>query len=261
LGAFYLEFNMTFERKNETVNPAQLPISPEVIAALQEAQLALAGDSNDDEHDALLALVAALEECNLVEWQSYDAEEIVQDFMGWAGLVRGSSTDLDTINEYVKYARPANSHPVEVKDALIEWAESPPDEGPTDENDEHSQSTRETSPSLQPTEQLPKTTTVLPLEGIKVSVPTYNGKWLNENPDLPEFDEPEVPILVCPADGLRIVLGTHDYNDYSKPDIQVERRHNGWIIFLHAMGGGDPSGYVVFLDDGRSFCHSRTRCG
>ena len=35
--------------------------------------------------------------------------------------------------------------------------------------------------------------------------------------------------------------------------VQVERRPNGWAIFLHPIGGGDPSGYVYFLDDGRSF--------
>jgi hypothetical protein len=68
-----------------------------------------------------------------------------------------------------------------------------------------------------------------------------------------DFSEPNVPVLVCEADGVRVVLGTHRYNDYSKPDIQIERRPNGWAIFLHPLGGSDPSGYVYFLDDGCSF--------
>ncbi len=92
------------------------------------------------------------------------------------------------------------------------------------------------------------------MEDFKLFVPTYNGKWLDEPKwTVPEFDDPEVPVLVHQADGVRIVLGTHDYDDCQKPDIQIERRHNGWMIFLHPGGGGDASGFVVFLDDGRSF--------
>jgi hypothetical protein len=60
-------------------------------------------------------------------------------------------------------------------------------------------------------------------------------------------------VLIREADGVRIVLGTHDYEDYEKPDIYIERRPNGWAIFLHPLGGSDPSGFVYFLDDGRSF--------
>jgi hypothetical protein len=99
------------------------------------------------------------------------------------------------------------------------------------------------------------------MDELKLIVPTYNGKWL-EAPDrtVPEFDAPEVPVLVCPADGVRVVLGTHDYHDYTKPDIQIERRHNGWVIFLHPLGGSDASGFVVFLDDGRSLVAAE-ECG
>jgi hypothetical protein len=89
---------------------------------------------------------------------------------------------------------------------------------------------------------------------LELEVPTYNGKWI-DNPvfPVPDFGPPAVPVLVRRADGVRVVLGSHDYDDDSKPDIQIERRHNGWMIFLHPVGGSDASGFVVFLDDGRSF--------
>ncbi len=91
------------------------------------------------------------------------------------------------------------------------------------------------------------------IEGFEMMVPTYNGKLLDDNPGLKEFDEPELPVFVGSAEGVRIVLGTHDYHDYTKPDVQIERRHNGWLIFLHPQGGSDASGYIAFLDDGRSY--------
>jgi hypothetical protein len=94
-----------------------------------------------------------------------------------------------------------------------------------------------------------------PLEWL-VRAPTYYGsaKSADGAPvTQDEFDAPEVPVLVHSADGVRLVLGSHDYEDMSWPDLQVERRPKGWAIFLHPLGGGDPSGYVYFLDDGRSF--------
>jgi len=68
-----------------------------------------------------------------------------------------------------------------------------------------------------------------------------------------DFTEPSVPVAIYNADGIKIILGTDDPNDTSAPDIQIERRHGGWAIFLHPLGGSDPAGYVYFLDDGRSF--------
>jgi hypothetical protein len=89
---------------------------------------------------------------------------------------------------------------------------------------------------------------------LRLLVPTYFGHrncvlGVEKNE---EFDNPNIPVLVRPAEGVRVVLGTHDYEDYHAPDIQIERRPKGWAIFLHPSGG-DPSGYVYFLDDGRSF--------
>ncbi len=98
------------------------------------------------------------------------------------------------------------------------------------------------------------------MEELKMMVPTYNGKLLETDPALPEFDEPQVPVLVRSADGVKIILGTNDYDDYTKADVQIERRHNGWMIFLHPHGGCDPSGCVVFLDDGRSFVAQEHEC-
>ena len=95
------------------------------------------------------------------------------------------------------------------------------------------------------------------MEESRFVVPTYYGarnKLLSDAGYARlEFSDPLIPILVREADGLRLVLGSHDCDDKNAPDIQVERRPNGWAIFLHPVGGSDPSGYVYFLDDGRSF--------
>jgi hypothetical protein len=93
------------------------------------------------------------------------------------------------------------------------------------------------------------------LENFAVQLPTYYG---HAYPDavadglLPEFGKPFVPAAVHCADGLRVVLGSSDPRSNS-PDIQIERRPNGWAMFLHPESGGDSSGFVYFLDDGRSF--------
>lgn len=104
------------------------------------------------------------------------------------------------------------------------------------------------------------------LQEMKFVVPTYNARFYAnevERGEKQEFGEPYVHLLVREAAGVRIVLGTHNFHDNDKPDIQIERQPNGWAIFLHPCGGGDPCGYVYFLDDERSFlvkesCHVTT---
>lgn len=162
---------MESDRALATLGSA-VSLSRNVMDAVRRAQEALQGDSNDEEHDALYALVNALGE-------------------NWSGEIPNEASYVSSKHE-----------------SAID---------------------------------------------LKMIVPTYNGKWLLENPVLQECDEPHVPVLVTPADGLRIVLGTHDCNDFDKPGIYIERRHNGWMMFLQPHYAGDTSGFVVFLDDGRSY--------
>lgn len=90
----------------------------------------------------------------------------------------------------------------------------------------------------------------------KFAVPTYNADLFPAEVAAgrtPEFGLPNVPVLIHQSDGIRVVLGTHDPNALSKPDIQIERQPNGWVVFLHPVGGSDASGFVYLHDDGRSF--------
>jgi hypothetical protein len=91
---------------------------------------------------------------------------------------------------------------------------------------------------------------------LKLLVPTYNAnyypKQVNDGTK-PEFGAPYLPVVVHSADGIRVVLGTHEFLDVDAPDIMIERQPRAWAIFLHPIGGGDPAGYVYFLDDGRSY--------
>ena len=97
---------------------------------------------------------------------------------------------------------------------------------------------------------------------LQLMVPTYNGALYGQEVmqgKMPDFGAPFVPVVVRPAEGLRIVLGTTGYGDAEKPDVQIERQPNGWVIFLHPLAGCDPCGYIYFLDDGRAFLH-KERC-
>jgi hypothetical protein len=89
-----------------------------------------------------------------------------------------------------------------------------------------------------------------------LSVPTYYGTAYADQDvlsDLPDYDHPNVPVVIHQGEAVRIVLGSRDVMDLEKPDVLIERRPKGWAIFLHPEAGGDPSGVVYFLDDGRSF--------
>ena len=91
---------------------------------------------------------------------------------------------------------------------------------------------------------------------LPLRVPTYYGSVSEHQTSVmpkAEFDVPNVPVLVRQADGVRIVLGSHDFDDMTVPDIQIERRPRGWAVFVHPVGGSDASGYLYLLDDGRSF--------
>lgn len=94
------------------------------------------------------------------------------------------------------------------------------------------------------------------MDELLLMVPTFYGATYGDRDrftDKEEFDSPYVPMLVRPAEVVRVVLGSRDFEDTDKPDIRIERRPNGWAIFLHPVCGGDPCGRVYFLDDGRSF--------
>ena len=99
---------------------------------------------------------------------------------------------------------------------------------------------------------------------LKLLVPTYNARYFAdqvESGSMPEFGVPKVPVVIREADGIRIVLGTHEYWETDAPDVQIERQPNGWVFFLHPLGGCDACGYVYLLDDGRSFLQRESGLG
>lgn len=94
------------------------------------------------------------------------------------------------------------------------------------------------------------------VDEFKLTVPTYYGDFCPREVSegmRRDFDGPEAPVVIREAEGVRIVLGTHDYDDCDRPDVQIERHPNGWMIFLHPLGGSDACACVFFVDDGRSF--------
>ena len=102
------------------------------------------------------------------------------------------------------------------------------------------------------------------MQELKLTIPTYNARLFFKDVEAnrrPEYGEPLSPVLVRGCEGIRVVLATHSFDDLDKPELQIERHSFGWMIILHPQGGGDPSGYVYFLDDGRSFVQSENGMG
>jgi len=94
------------------------------------------------------------------------------------------------------------------------------------------------------------------MQELRLTVPTYNASLFPREVAaglIPEFGEPTYPVLIREAEGVRVILGSHDFGDTDKPDVQIERQPNGWVVFLHPVGGLDPCGYVYLFDDGRSY--------
>ena len=82
---------------------------------------------------------------------------------------------------------------------------------------------------------------------LQFSVPTFCKTKTSDR-----FDGPEVPVTIRDEQGIRVVLG--DDGDYCyAPDLLIERRSRGWLIFLHPDGTEDPSGYLFIKDGGKSF--------
>src|SRR5205085_5627860 len=62
------------------------------------------------------------------------------------------------------------------------------------------------------------------LPELKLYTRTYYGnvpEEVTEARRLQEYDSPDLPVVVRPADGVRVVLGTHDFWDTNFPDIQI----------------------------------------
>lgn len=97
---------------------------PDLARAVADVTAALAGDSKDEDHDALLELLEALDECDLVAYRDYSADWLIEDFGGWAGLDRGQVGDEEDVLLYVKEARPADSRPSQVQNVLFAWSDS-----------------------------------------------------------------------------------------------------------------------------------------
>ncbi len=82
-------------------------------------------------------------------------------------------------------------------------------------------------------------------------VPTYNGGLYTKG-ERPEFSPAETPVLIREDTGIRVVLGSHDFTA-DVPDVQIERRPHGWVIFIHPRGSFDACGCFYIHDDERTF--------
>ena len=91
------------------------------------------------------------------------------------------------------------------------------------------------------------------MQEFRLVVPTYNASYFAEEVErgeMPEYGLPQSAVLIRVVNGVRVVLGSHDFEDIEKPDILIERQPGKWMIFLHPSGG-DPRWKVSFLDGGQ----------
>ena len=78
-----------------------------------------------------------------------------------------------------------------------------------------------------------------------MSQPTMDSSNIHrpDSQKMPEFGDPSYPVLVRPCDGVRISLGSHDFFDLHKPDIQLASSQ--WLAIFLTLGGSDRSGYAI----------------
>lgn len=89
---------------------------------------------------------------------------------------------------------------------------------------------------------------------LQFRIPTYVGaKAAPAATGHRDFADPIAAIYVSADHNLFIELSPTVGDERIPPNIQIERRPQGWAIHLHPLANSDPSGTVFFLDDGRSF--------
>ena len=99
---------------------------------------------------------------------------------------------------------------------------------------------------------------------LRLRVPTYNYQLHCREVDrgtMPEFGGPLSAVVVYRDMGIRVVLGSFDRANMRSPDVQIERQPHGWVVFIHPLGGSDPSACVFMRDDGQSFVVPEYPCG
>ena len=91
------------------------------------------------------------------------------------------------------------------------------------------------------------------MEELKLYAPTYyRGSPALKGCGKLEFDDPASQCSFTPPMGFGLYwVVTSQWTEM--PPTFRSSRPNGWAIFLQPVAGGDPCGYVYFIDDGRSY--------
>ncbi len=87
------------------------------------------------------------------------------------------------------------------------------------------------------------------MNALTLLVPTFTPSARPED-DGKEYSEPNAEIGMSSEEGLRLELRKGTKPEFGWPQIVIERRAHGWMLFL-APNEGDESGYLQFHDDGR----------